>query len=240
MSIFDPVYSALADIGFHDPLHPALTHFPIALVFVALMLWAGSLYWREHPSWRISAQHCLILAWLFFFPTVLLGYMDWQHYYHGVWIFAIKAKIALAIVLFILLSLGLLLILSGKSESRALPVIYALGTVTVVALGYFGGHMVYSGRTRATPQEFHAGMVIYDAKCSACHPNGGNAIIPSYPIKGSQYLETQDKFIAFIRNPRLTDGSKGPMQTFPPSYISDQQGRELYRFLIHEYALPAK
>ena len=235
MTIFAPIYQAFAAIGFTDPLHPALTHLPIGLVVAALSLWMGSLLWRHYPAWRVSAQHCLILAWLFFFPTVLLGYMDWQYYYQGVWIFPIKAKIILAIVLFILLSSGVILIFTGRGESRAIPIIYTFSFITVVALGYFGGHMVYGGRIRATPEEFQKGMTIFDANCSACHPNGGNALRPNLPLRGSSYLENQEQFRAFLRNPRLKSGERGAMPAFPPGHISDREARELYRYLTHEY-----
>ncbi len=236
--MFDVVYQALAAIGYSDPLHPPLTHLPIGLVVAALTLWLGSLLWRRYQSWGLSARHCLILAWLFIFPTVFLGYLDWQHYYYGVWIFPIKAKIALSGFLFVLLSIGVILILGGKGESRVLPVIYALGFITVVALGYFGGHMVYGGRTRATPAEFRTGMTVFDAKCSACHPNGGNLILPKFPLRGSPYLESSNNFISFLRNPRLPNGAQGPMPAYPPLKISDQEAKELYFYLTHEYGPP--
>jgi uncharacterized membrane protein len=237
--IFNPFYKALAALGFTDPVHPALVHMPIGLVVGALFFGFAALIWKR-PLLGLSAQHCLVLAWLFFFPTVLFGVMDWQHYYHGAWLVPIKVKIGLAIFLFVLLSIGLILIFKGRGDSKAILVIYVLSFCTVVLLGYFGGHLVFGGRSRAAPKEFKVGMKIFDANCIACHPNGGNVFVADMPLKGAPYLENVDKLIAFIRDPRLRNGAKGPMPDFPPSDITDQEVRELYRYLIHEYGLPAK
>ena len=38
----------------------------------------------------------MILAFLGLFPTVLAGYVDWQHFYGGTWLFPIKMKMLLA------------------------------------------------------------------------------------------------------------------------------------------------
>jgi uncharacterized membrane protein len=212
---------------------------PIGLVVGALFFGFAALIWKR-PLLGLSAQHCLVLAWLFLFPAVLFGFMDWQHYYHGAWLVPIKIKIGLASFLFVILSTGLILIFKGRGESKAILVIYVLAFCTVVLLGYFGGHLVFGGRSRATPEEFQVGMKIFDANCIACHPNGGNAFVPDMPLKGAPYLENADKLIAFIRDPRLRNEAKGPMPDFPPTDITDQEVRELYRYLIHEYGLPAK
>jgi uncharacterized membrane protein len=231
MTVFNPIYSALAAIGYTDPLHPPLTHMPIGLVVAALIFgFAGLLLQR--PFFSKMARSSLLLAWLFIFPTVLLGFMDWQHFYQGAALVPIIVKISLATFLFIILSIGLLLIISGREESRALPVIYLIAFFTVGGLGYFGGRLVFGGRAPAAPPSLQAGRVLFKNNCMACHPNGGNAILPTAIITGSDNLTDFPTFLKWIRNPRLDNGQKGPMPQFLPDKISDQQARQLYDYLI--------
>jgi uncharacterized membrane protein len=223
MTIIDSFYRTLAALGYTHPLHPPFTHVTIGLVvaafifgFVALLL--------HRPALAASARHCLVLAWFFFFPTVLLGFMDWQHFYHGAWIFPIIAKIFLATFLFIVLSLGLILLYKGRVESRLLLVVYVLGFLAVTALGYFGGQLVFGGGVKVTPEGaqteiFQAGKQVFLEDCQACHRRGGNVVMPQHPLKGSDELAEFNTFLTFIRNPRLDDGSKGPMPDFPPEEI---------------------
>jgi len=72
MTGFDWFYNALGSVGFTDPVHPALAHMPIGLVVGALIFGFAALLWKR-PLWGLSSQHCLVLAWLFWFPTVLFG-----------------------------------------------------------------------------------------------------------------------------------------------------------------------
>ena len=235
MTFFDPLYRFLASIGFTDPLHPALAHMPIGLAAGALVFGFGALI-LKHPLWKLSAQHCLVLAWLFWFPTVLLGFMDWQHYYGGAWISYIIIKLFLAGFLFLLLSLGSYLVITGRGETKALLVIYLLCFSTVVGLGYCGGRVVFGGLAQRIPTGTKAGKKIFDVHCQACHPNGANSIIPTYPISRSPELKDFNTFQTFIRNPHLANGSKGPMPDFPSSRISETQARELYRYLFNAFA----
>ncbi len=81
-TIFNGFYNALHAIGYHDPVHPTLTHMPIGLVVGALVFWFLA-WFLTHPSLARAARYCLVLAWLFIFPAVFLGFMDWQHWYQG-------------------------------------------------------------------------------------------------------------------------------------------------------------
>jgi uncharacterized membrane protein len=237
VTIFAPFYNALRAVGFTDPIHPPLTHMPIGLVTAALIF--GLLGWLlDRPQLRAVSRYCLVLAWLFLIPTVLLGFMDWQHYYQGAWLQPIVVKISLAGFLFVLLSIGLFLILTGREESKALLAIYLAAFFTVGGLGYFGGRLVFGGRAPAAPPAFQAGKILFENHCMACHPNGGNAIMPTYIIIGSDNLTDFKTFLAWIQNPRLDNGQEGPMPSFPPDQISDPQARELYRYLVRVF-IPA-
>jgi uncharacterized membrane protein len=231
MTIFNPFYQVLAAIGFTDPIHPPLTHMPIALVVAALIFgFAGAILRR--PVLSQVGRYCLLLAWLFIFPTVILGFMDWQHFYQGAALFSIIVKIFLASFLFVVLSIGLWLSRSGREESKALLVIYVIAFLTVGGLGYFGGRLVFGGRAPAAPPSLQAGKFIFENNCMACHPNGGNAIRPTAIIVGSDRLKDFHTFLVWIRNPRQDNGQKGPMPEFLPWKISDQQARQLYDYLI--------
>jgi uncharacterized membrane protein len=234
MTSFAWFYNALASVGFTDPVHPALAHMPIGLVVGALILGFAAVWWKR-PLWGLSARHCLVLAWLFWFPTVVLGVADWQHFYHGAWIFPIEAKIVLAGFLFVVLSTGLVLIFTGKGESKGILVIYVLALGTVVALGYFGGHLVFGGRAQAGSGSFATGEKIFNAECRACHPQGQNALMPKMPIRGSDKLVDFQTFNDFIRNPQLPGGAKGLMPNFHYRKISNQEAKELYDYVKHAF-----
>jgi uncharacterized membrane protein len=231
MTIFNPLYNALAAMGFADPIHPPLTHIPMGVVVAALIF--GLTGWLlRRPALGQAARYCLGLAWLFIFPTVLLGFMDWQHYYQGAWLLPIIVKISLASFLFVLLSIGLILVKTGLEESKALLAIYLIAFLTVGGLGYFGGRLVFGGRAPAAPPALEAGKKLFENNCMACHPNGGNAISPEAIIIGSDMLKDLPTFLGWIRDPRLDSGKKGPMPDFLPGKISDEQARQLYDYLI--------
>ena len=99
-------------------------------------------------------------------------------------------------------------------------------------LGYFGGRLVFGGRAPAAPPALQAGKGLFENNCMACHPNGGNAITPEDIIIGSDRLKDFQTFLAWIRDPRLDNGKKGPMPDFLPGKISNPQARQLYDYLI--------
>jgi uncharacterized membrane protein len=239
MTFFNPLYRALASLGYSDPLHPPFSHFPIALVTACLVFGLVALIWRRQGFW-ISARHCLVLAWLFIFPTVLFGFMDWQHFYHGAWMLFIIIKICLASFLFVLLSIALILHYKGRGESRFMLVIYFLGFLTVVGLGYCGGKIVFTGasgngRAAAASLQVKTGGMIFAKNCQACHPHGKNVIMPQQPIIGSDRLANFPVFRDWIRNPRLPGGALGPMPAFSPAQISNSEVRDLYRYVLYAF-----
>ena len=108
----DFIYQTLEKIGYTHPLHPPMTHIPVGMVIGAFIF--GLLAWLiRRDQLAITTRHCITLAFIGLVPTVLLGYMDWQHRYAGVWSFPIKMKIGLAALLF------LLLIIAATIGSRA-------------------------------------------------------------------------------------------------------------------------
>jgi uncharacterized membrane protein len=237
--MFNFVYEFLARIGYTHPIHPTEVHMPIGLL-VGALVFAYVAAILKHRKLEQTARYCIILAFIWIFPTMLFGYMDWQHFYSGVWLFPIKVKLTLAAILTALLLIAIFIGHKKGADSKAGLTVYSLCFLVVVALGYYGGELTYGSKITATPVEYTTGEKIFTANCSACHPKGGNAIMPNLPLVGSSKLAGFDTFLAFVRNPKLPDGKSGPMPPVLPSKLSDKQLNELYDYIINELAKGAK
>jgi len=226
------LYHFLEKIGYTHPLHPMLTHMPSGLV-IAAFLFAMTALFLKRPALARTARHCILLAFIFLFPTILLGYTDWQYYYAGAWLFSIKIKVVFAIVLFILLLLGILLGRKGEEMYKKILGVYALSLLCVIIQGYFGSDLVHARKTLSAPEKFQTGARIYREYCAECHPQGGNVINPNLPLIGSRKMVDFNTFLEFNHDPKRPDGSTGSMPPFPPSKISDQDEKELYEYIIN-------
>jgi len=143
----EKIYQWLADtLGYTHPLHPTLTYIPIGLVIGAFVFGIFALLLRE-SKYAVTARHCITLAFLGVFPTILLGYMDWQHHYGGAWLFEIRMKIILAISLTLLLLAAVLMHRKWRPGAAPILFVYLLAFLNVVALGYFGGELVFGKGT---------------------------------------------------------------------------------------------
>jgi mono/diheme cytochrome c family protein len=98
-----------------------------------------------------------------------------------------------------------------------------------------GPEMMEQGRPGSSPVPVpgSAGARIFADSCAGCHPDGGNVIVPDLPLKGSRVLANFRTFIAFLRHPKMPDGSQGAMPSFPRSQISDRQARRLYHYITY-------
>jgi mono/diheme cytochrome c family protein len=239
--MFNFVYDFLGKIGYHHPIHPTEVHMPIGLVVGGVVFILTALFFRRERL-VLTTRHCIILAFIWVFPTMLLGFMDWQHFYGGAWLFPIKVKLILAPLLAGLLFLGILFGKRFGPAARPTLTAYFLSFCTVVALGYFGGQLVYGNRTPASSgtETYKEGEKLFNANCSACHPHGGNTIRPNLPLRNAPQLNALDTFTAFIRNPKPRDGTANIMPPFDESKVSGQQGKELYDYIVHALVRPEK
>lgn len=237
--MIDGLYALLARLGFDEPLHSPITHMPIGLVVGALVFFLVAILFKR-KNLILSARHASILALVFAFPTILLGVFDWMHFYHGVLMPAIKIKMGLAGGVLILLGAGIILGSEVKLKTIWMTVIYALSFVAVMGLGWLGAGIIY-GRSIGTPtaatssaqpgQGSVDGKAVFASNCQSCHGNGGNAIDPAYPLKGSKKLASLGDFSAFVRKPLMRDGSEGSMPPFGEDRLEEPELKALYDYV---------
>lgn len=237
--MFDPVYQFLQSIGYPHPIHPTEVHMPIGLVVGALIFSSIAVVFKREKLAE-AARYCVILAFIWLFPTLILGIMDWQYFYSGAWLFPIKMKLMLLPL--VIVSLGISILLSGKygPASKGVLILYIMSFCLILAIGYYGGQLVYGGWSPQAPSQYKAGEQIFKANCSGCHPEGGNIAQPNLPVINSPKLLDFNSFIDFIRNPSNPDGSPGIMPAFPESKISNRQSRNLYDYIINVLQMPKR
>ena len=165
------MYQLLERVGYTHPLHPAVTHVPVGLVIGGFIFSLGALLLRKQFLDR-TAHHCIILALIALAPTIMLGFMDWQHYYAGAWLFPIKMKLFIAGMLSIFLLIAVVWGQKAENGGQRIITIYGLCLISVIGLGYFGGELVYGKKERAAKMEdglVSEGAVIFNKRCSFCH-----------------------------------------------------------------------
>ena len=140
--MIDDFYAMLAKLGFKEPLHSPITHMPIGLVVGALIFLLVAIVFKKKDL-ILTARHASILAFIFVFPTILLGVMDWIHFYHATLFTPIKIKMVLASVALIVLGAGIILGSEIKLHTMTMTVLYVAAFFVMIGLGYFGSGIVY-------------------------------------------------------------------------------------------------
>jgi uncharacterized membrane protein len=140
--MLDELYGFLASHGFTEPLHSPVTHMPIGLVVGALIFFLIAIIFKR-KNLVLTARHASILAFVFAFPTILLGVMDWIHFYHATMFTPIKIKMVLAGVALVVLGAGIILGSEIKLHTISMTILYALAFVVMIGLGYFGSGIIY-------------------------------------------------------------------------------------------------
>lgn len=136
------IFEFLTKIGFHHPVHPALTHIPMGMVMGAITFRFASFL----PRLKVLAKtgyHCVILGLLGLPPTIFTGYLDWQHRYGGEWETLIIVKMVLAGLLGILMAA--VAIMDDPEDPRLdkRTFMYVGMIVLAVGLGYSGGDLIF-------------------------------------------------------------------------------------------------
>jgi len=169
-------YDFLLGIGYHHPLHPALTHLPVGLT-IASFIFIVLAFLFKGTAFVQTAKHCVILALLAAIPTVIVGYLDWQHFYAGAFLFPIKMKLGLAIVLIGLLVASIITGLRNVILTKQRLLIHLFALLVVAGIGYFGGELVYGkkagpvaeGNVDVVSESIVAGGNLFEQNCSFCH-----------------------------------------------------------------------
>ncbi len=254
--MIDRLYALLDRLGFTDPIHAPITHIPIGLVIGAAIFFYVAVIFRKKTMF-VVARYTTILAFIFVFPTILFGVMDWLHFFKGALIQPIEMKMILAGSVLVLLGIGIILGSEERVRTAPMLVIYALAFIAVVGLGWYGARLVYGGfggqaaetqapaapqaaatpgaaapAAPAAPPPVRAGGRLFAANCAACHPGGTNVVVPNLPLKGAKQLASQDTFISFIRNPVLPNGTPGPMPAFSADQVSDKDAGDIYQYIL--------
>jgi uncharacterized membrane protein len=220
IGMIDLLYQLLEEIGYTHPIHPPLTHIPMGLVIGVFIFALVAVLFRRTILPQLAYNRIILLALIFSFPTILLGYMDWQYFYEGTWSFPIKIKAAMSGALLILLFIALVTGRKAKAETRRTLTIYSLCFLTMTILGYFGGQLIIEGegKPQAATVRFLSGEKLFAVNCNDCHPGGSDILNPPQ-------LTNFNTFLAYLRNPRRA------MPSFPPEKISEKQARKVYDYL---------
>jgi uncharacterized membrane protein len=141
--MIESLYAILGKVGFHHPLHPALTHIPMGMVMGCFFFSLLAFYWKK-SIFLTTSLHCTVLALIFMVPTVIAGIFDWQHLFAGRFLPLIVVKMVLAVVLTALLGYAVLLH-RQTAEAKKIFIVYALCLACAVGLGFSGGELVYGG-----------------------------------------------------------------------------------------------
>jgi len=136
------IYSILAKIGYTHPLHPALVHFPIGMAMGALAFMIVS-SWLKKTELAPAAYYSHIFGLITLMPTMLVGYMDWQHFYNGAPNPLIIAKIILGFVLMALFGYAILIGRRGEIATKKFFIISLFCFVLTILIGFCGGELQY-------------------------------------------------------------------------------------------------
>ena len=64
--------------------------------------------------------------------------------------------------------------------------------------------------------------------------------MPELPLRGAPQLADFNTFMAFLRDPRLPDGSRGPMPPFSADALTRIQAKSLYDYMLDVLNLARK
>jgi len=138
----EAIFEFLSKIGFHHPVHPALTHIPMGMVMGAVTFRIVSFI----PRMKFLAKtgyHCVVLGLLGILPTAFAGYLDWQHTFGGEWEFLIILKMVLAVLLTLLLAAILSMDDTETPKLDKVTLFYFLAFLLAIGLGFSGGQLQY-------------------------------------------------------------------------------------------------
>jgi uncharacterized membrane protein len=234
------IYALFSSIGYHHPLHPALTHLPVGLTIAGFIFLVLS-YLVGNQKYAQTAMHCIVLAILAAIPTMIFGYFDWQHFYGGTLIFPIKMKLGLAFLLLILLFITISITRRNEQKTSLRLLFHFCSLVIVIGLGYFGGELVYGNKTVSTQpisenpaqtESAMAGKNLFEKNCSFCHFTDSTDTKVGPGLKGLFKLEKMPVSEWAVTPKNVQRQLKTPFDQMPPfDKLSDVELKALTDFL---------
>ena len=140
--MIEAVYQFLEGVGFTHPLHPALTHIPMGMAMGGVTFFFIYAIFNR-PDFLTAAYYCMGLGFLGIFPTALLGVMDWQYHFEGVWSTLFVLKIGFAVGLTAAMLVAIKLSMGNKIKPGKLMAVYLLCLAFAIGLGFMGGESQY-------------------------------------------------------------------------------------------------
>lgn len=150
-SVFHAIFYAPLDlVGYAHPIHPVFVHFTIGSIVAAFVIdYIGWIF--RKPTLHTTARHNLIFAFPAFILTGCVGLADWSAQYQvsslnptsNPVMFAFGIKFVLSSTLFVIFVAAYFLFRNTKEAHPARHAVYLLLVANVIALGYFGGNIVY-------------------------------------------------------------------------------------------------
>jgi mono/diheme cytochrome c family protein len=232
--VIEAFYAYLNQMGYSHPLHPAMTHLPLGMSIGAFLFGLSARYLRK-PALVATARHCTMLAFMSLPPTVILGIMDWKHFYGGAWLFPLRMKILLASILAVILLICLFLERRADVMRRTLLFFLTLTVLTSAALGYFGGELVFAVRKAPASDssvQSREGADAFGKSCASCHPRGENPFKPELAPKTAPQLKDFQTFLVYLRAPRARDGSNTMMPPFSEVQLPEAEAKAIYQYIV--------
>jgi uncharacterized membrane protein len=146
------LYYFLGMFGFDHPLHEIIVPMVIGPV-IAAPIFALIALWFKKPTLFKTARQLNVFGFVMWFPTVLVGFLDWSHFYGKTFDLphdAIVIKLIGAGILFLILLGNILLFKKIQPESKIHLTLYLAGAIVVSVIGYFGGDIALMGKSASS------------------------------------------------------------------------------------------
>lgn len=190
----DALYAILNFVGYAHPFHPVITHLIIGPVIGAFLVHVFGLLFKKPVLFR-TARHLTVLGLVFWFPTVLIGVLDWVFYYAASpEMIAILYKSIGAGILLVVLITTVILFKKLKQDSPVILALYLASTILLAVIGYFGGEIVFSSsghdasaaglETTAEQQDGSKSFEVGEFKVNYRIADGIIDVRVSYPTEG--------------------------------------------------------
>ncbi len=234
--MINSLYHFLEQAGYSHPLHPAATHIPIGCIIAAFLFLFISMITRR-PDFHQTARHCVGLALVFLPIAAVLGYMDWQHNFSGAWLWPIKAKLALGTSLFVCLIIATKIRRQLNRPSAKMLLIYTIGLIIVMGIGYFGGELVYGtqekeAKTSGISAAAHEGETLFQEKCSFCHYHDQTTVKIGPGLKGISQRDRLPTSGWPVSEENLRKQMVTPFESMPPfDTLSEKEMAALIAYL---------